>query len=53
MTFLGKNWIGAMLFTSVLWPGAVCGIALTVNAVAWPYGSSKAIPFLTMVCRYV
>ncbi|TPX31399.1 hypothetical protein SmJEL517_g05247 [Synchytrium microbalum] len=44
----GKNWIGTMLFTSMLWPGAVSATALAVNLVAWPYGSSKAIPFMTM-----
>ena len=38
------------MFTSaLLFPGICCGIALSVNAVAWYYETMHAIPFGTMV----
>lgn len=37
-----------MLFTAILFPGSLFGIAFLLNFIAIGYGSLAAIPFTTM-----
>lgn len=48
----GRNWVKQALVGSFLFPGALSGVALAVNAVAIYYHASRAIPFLTMVNKF-
>jgi len=44
----GKNWIKCMLFTALLFPGLLFGIAFLLNFIAIGYGSLAALPFTTV-----
>ena len=48
-SFGGEKWKSNVLLTSMLCPGVVFGHFFTLNLVLWYYGSSAAIPFLTLV----
>lgn len=45
----GRQWIKTLLYTALLLPGVVSGLAFLLNWVAMAYGSLAAIPFGTMV----
>jgi transmembrane 9 superfamily member 3 len=45
----GKHWIKTLLYTALLLPGVVSGLAFLLNWVAVAYGSLAAIPFVTML----
>lgn len=45
----GKHWIKTLLYTALLLPGVVSGVAFFLNWIAVAYGSLAAIPFSTMV----
>ena len=48
-TFGGVNWKLCLSVSALLLPGLVFGIVFTLNLVFWVYGSSAAIPFLTLL----
>ena len=47
-TFKGKQWQRCTLLTAVLFPGIVFGVFLGMDLVVWSYGSTGAVPLLSM-----
>ena len=48
-TFGGVKWKLCLSASALLLPGIVFGIVFSLNLVFWLYGSSAAIPFLTLL----
>jgi len=48
-TFRGKQWQRCTLLTAFLYPGVAFAIFFSFNLVLWSYGSSGAVPILSMV----
>eukprot|EP00606_Chrysophyceae_sp_TOSAG23-5_P000833 GSChrysophyteH2.ASY1.ANO1.1049.1 assembled CDS len=48
-SFKGKQWQRATLFTALLFPGIAFMVFFTLNLLIWSYGSTGAIPFLSML----
>jgi transmembrane 9 superfamily protein 2/4 len=48
-TFRGKQWQKCTLLTAFLYPGLAFLVFFTFNTVLWSYGSSGAVPILSMV----
>jgi transmembrane 9 superfamily protein 2/4 len=48
-TFKGKQWQRCTLLTAVLFPGIVFTFFLIMDLVVWSYGSTGAVPFLSML----
>lgn len=48
-SFKGKQWQRATLFTALLFPGIAFAIFFSLNLLIWSYGSTGAIPFLSML----
>jgi len=48
-TFRGKQWQKCTLLTAFLYPGVAFCVFFTFNLVLWSYGSSGAVPILSMV----
>lgn len=48
-TFRGKMWQRCTLLTAVLFPGIAFSIFFILNFVVWSYGSTGAVPFLSML----
>lgn len=45
----GKNWFGTSIMTGVYYPAISFGACFMVNFFVWHQGSSKAVPFTTML----
>eukprot|EP00096_Caligus_rogercresseyi_P006372 TRINITY_DN2275_c0_g1_i1.p1 TRINITY_DN2275_c0_g1~~TRINITY_DN2275_c0_g1_i1.p1 ORF type:complete len:597 (-),score=174.44 TRINITY_DN2275_c0_g1_i1:192-1982(-) len=45
----GKSWISQVLVSSLLLPGSVIAVSLTVNSLSLSIHSSRSIPFLSML----
>jgi transmembrane 9 superfamily protein 2/4 len=48
-TFRGKQWQKCTLLTAFLYPGVSFCVFFTFNLVLWSYGSSGAVPILSML----
>lgn len=48
-TFKGKQWQRCTLLTALLFPGICFTVFFTLDLVVWSYGSTGAIPFLSML----
>mmetsp|Transcript_24771 Transcript_24771/g.36534 ORF Transcript_24771/g.36534 Transcript_24771/m.36534 type:complete len:635 (-) Transcript_24771:180-2084(-) len=48
-TFKGKQWQRCTLLTATLFPGICFTVFFILNAVVWSYGSTGAIPVLSML----
>lgn len=48
-SFKGKQWQRATLFTALLFPGIAFLVFFSLNLVIWSYGSTGAIPFMSML----
>lgn len=48
-TFKGKQWQRCTLLTATLFPGIVFLVFFVLNFVVWCYGSTGAVPFLSML----
>lgn len=48
-TFKGKQWQRCTLLTATLFPGMVFLTFLSLDALVWTYGSTGAVPMLTLV----
>jgi transmembrane 9 superfamily protein 2/4 len=48
-TFKGKQWQKCTVLTAVLFPGIVFCVFFSLNILVWSYGSTGAVPFLTML----
>jgi len=48
-TFKGKQWQRCTLLTAVLFPGIVFLVFLGMDLVVWSYGSTGAVPLLSML----
>lgn len=48
-TFRGKEWQRCTMLTALLYPGVCFLIFFIFNLVLWSYGSSGAVPFLSML----
>jgi transmembrane 9 superfamily protein 2/4 len=48
-TFKGKQWQRCTLLTATLFPGLVFLTFLALDALVWTYGSTGAVPMLTLV----
>ena len=48
-TFRGKQWQKLTLLTAFLYPGICFAVFFIFNLVLWGYGSSGAVPILSMV----
>lgn len=48
-TFKGKQWQRCTLLTALLFPGICFLVFFTLDIVVWSYGSTGAIPFLSML----
>jgi transmembrane 9 superfamily protein 2/4 len=51
--FHGKDWKRTMLWTSVLYPGALFGVFFFLNLCFWGKASSQAVPFGTLFALLV
>lgn len=49
----GKVWIRQMFVSAFMLPALVCGTAFCINFIAIYYHASRAIPFGTMVGKYL
>lgn len=48
-TFKGKQWQRCTILTATLFPGVVFLTFFTLDVVVWSYGSTGAVPFLSML----
>jgi len=48
-TFKGKQWQKCTLLTATLFPGIAFAVFFVLDIIVWSYGSTGAVPFLTMV----
>jgi transmembrane 9 superfamily protein 2/4 len=48
-TFKGKQWQRCTTFTALLFPGIVFAVFFILDIVVWSYGSTGAVPFLSML----
>lgn len=48
-TFKGKQWQRCTLLTALLYPGIVFATFFALDIVVWSYGSTGAVPFLSML----
>lgn len=48
-TFKGKQWQRCTILTATLFPGIAFAIFFILDIVVWSYGSTGAVPFLSMV----
>jgi len=48
-TFKGKQWQRCTLLTATLFPGLVFGVFFALDMLVWSYGSTGAVPFLSML----
>ena len=48
-TFKGKQWQRCTLLTATLFPGLAFGVFFVLDVMIWSYGSTGAVPFLTML----
>jgi transmembrane 9 superfamily protein 2/4 len=48
-TFKGKEWQRCTLLTATLFPGICFFVFFVLDIVVWSYGSTGAVPFLTML----
>jgi transmembrane 9 superfamily protein 2/4 len=48
-TFKGKQWQRCTLLTALLYPGIVFLTFFALDIVVWSYGSTGAVPFLSML----
>lgn len=48
-TFKGKQWQRCTLLTAFLFPGLVFAVFFLLDVMIWSYGSTGAVPFLTML----
>jgi transmembrane 9 superfamily protein 2/4 len=47
-TFKGKQWQRCTMLTALLFPGIVFCVFFTMDILVWSYGSTGAVPILTM-----
>lgn len=45
----GRKWVKTMLISTFLFPGFACIVSFSINWISIAYGSSRAIPFRSMV----
>lgn len=48
-TFKGKQWQKCTLLTATLFPGIAFAVFFVLDIIVWSYGSTGAVPFLTMI----
>jgi transmembrane 9 superfamily protein 2/4 len=48
-TFKGKQWQRCTLYTALFFPGTAFAVFFVLNAMVWHYGSTGAVPFLSML----
>eukprot|EP01038_Epipyxis_sp_PR26KG_P012781 gene12781-17137_t len=48
-TFKGKQWQRCTLLTATLFPGIVFAVFFVLDVIVWSYGSTGAVPFLSML----
>lgn len=48
-TFKGKQWQKCTILTAVFYPGIVYTVFFLLDIIVWSYGSTGAVPMLTMV----
>lgn len=48
-TFKGKQWQKCTLLTATLFPGIAFAVFFILDIIVWSYGSTGAVPFLTMI----
>jgi transmembrane 9 superfamily protein 2/4 len=48
-TFKGKQWQRCTILTAVLFPGIVFTVFFALDVVVWSYGSTGAVPILTLL----
>jgi len=48
-TFKGKQWQNCTLLTALLYPGLVFAVFFGLDILVWSYGSTGAVPFLSML----
>ncbi|KAJ1419028.1 hypothetical protein B484DRAFT_400293 [Ochromonadaceae sp. CCMP2298] len=48
-TFKGKHWQRCTLLTALLYPGIVFGVFFALDVLVWSYGSTGAVPLLSMM----
>lgn len=48
-TFKGKQWQRCTLLTALLFPGILFGVFFFLDIIVWAYGSTGAVPLLSMI----